>query len=145
MKEILHQWMFKSGTFQSQPEHVALYKALEASMDRDNRDEFFESTAKSHKRHRDDQDPPPPPPDSDQGKKKRYDSNPSGSKQPPAPQSLAWKTSDTRKSPSRSSKQKFVTLSKQLVKEVPIPDDANILDSEDTDTAHLPKIKTRPD
>ncbi|GJU19079.1 hypothetical protein Tco_1147045 [Tanacetum coccineum] len=35
-------------------------------MDRNNRDEFFEATAKSHKRHHDDQDPPPPPPDSDQ-------------------------------------------------------------------------------
>ncbi|GKD92151.1 hypothetical protein Tco_1371988 [Tanacetum coccineum] len=138
MKEILHQQMFESGsykslpehvalyealnssssstpgTYQSQPEHVALYEALEASMNRNNRDEFLESTAKSR------------------------------SKQPPAPQSSAWKTSDTRKSPSSSSKQKSVPLSKQLVKEVPIPDDANISDSEDTDIAHLPKIKTRP-
>ncbi|GKB89947.1 hypothetical protein Tco_0962219 [Tanacetum coccineum] len=65
MKEILHQQMFESGSYQSQPEHVALYKALEASMDRDNRDELFKETTKSRKRSRDDQDPPPPPPDSD--------------------------------------------------------------------------------
>ncbi|GKF09933.1 hypothetical protein Tco_0044157, partial [Tanacetum coccineum] len=35
MKEILHQRMLESGTYQLQPEHVALYEALEASMDRD--------------------------------------------------------------------------------------------------------------
>ncbi|GKD11118.1 hypothetical protein Tco_1190803 [Tanacetum coccineum] len=64
-------------------------------MDRNNRDEFFEATAKSHKRHHDDQDPPPPPPDSDQN--------------------------------------------------VPIPDDVNISDSEDTSTVHLPSIKTKAD
>ncbi|GJV86157.1 hypothetical protein Tco_1526055, partial [Tanacetum coccineum] len=31
------------------------------------------------------------------------------------------------------------------VDDVPIPDDVNISDSEYTDTAHLPKIKSRPD
>ncbi|GJU47060.1 hypothetical protein Tco_1204326 [Tanacetum coccineum] len=34
MKEILHQRMFESGTYKSLPEHVALYEALEASMER---------------------------------------------------------------------------------------------------------------
>ncbi|GJS95028.1 hypothetical protein Tco_0801996 [Tanacetum coccineum] len=90
MKEILHDRMFESGTYRSQSEHVALYEALEASMERDNRDEF-----------------------------------------------LAKKDN--------SSKQKSIPHSEQLVKEVPIVDDANISDSEDTDTAHFPKIKTRPD
>nr|GEU89158.1 integrase, catalytic region, zinc finger, CCHC-type, peptidase aspartic, catalytic [Tanacetum cinerariifolium] len=32
MKEILHQCMFETGTYKSLPEHVALYKALEASI-----------------------------------------------------------------------------------------------------------------
>ncbi|GKA40854.1 hypothetical protein Tco_0733447 [Tanacetum coccineum] len=59
MKEILHQRMLESGTYQLQPEHVALYEALEASMDRDNRDELFKATTKSRKTRRDDQDPPP--------------------------------------------------------------------------------------
>ncbi|GJT51111.1 hypothetical protein Tco_0977268 [Tanacetum coccineum] len=59
------------------PEHAALYDALEASMDRENREEFIETTAKSRKRRRDDQDPPPPPlKDSDQSKNKRHDSDP---------------------------------------------------------------------
>ncbi|GKD96483.1 hypothetical protein Tco_1380380 [Tanacetum coccineum] len=59
--------------------------------------------------------------------------------------SSTWKTSDTREAPSSSSKQKFIPYSEQPVEDVPIPDDMNISDSEDTDTAHLPKIKTKPD
>nr|GEZ88956.1 hypothetical protein [Tanacetum cinerariifolium] len=80
----------------SQPKHVSLYEALEASMDRDNRDEFIEASAKSCKRHHDDQDPPPPLPDSDQGKKKRHDSNASISHQPQAQMPSALKTTNTR-------------------------------------------------
>ncbi|GJW26822.1 hypothetical protein Tco_0040633 [Tanacetum coccineum] len=87
MKEILHQRMFETGTYKSLPEHVALYEALEASIERANRDEFFAEKDKSCKRRRDDQDPPPPPPDSDLNKNKRHDSDASGSSQPPAPQS----------------------------------------------------------
>nr|GEX06770.1 hypothetical protein [Tanacetum cinerariifolium] len=75
MKEILRDRMFESGSYRSQPEHATLYEALEESMDRENRDEFVEETAKSCKRRRDDQDPhPPPSKDLDQNKKKRHDS-----------------------------------------------------------------------
>ncbi|GJX69871.1 hypothetical protein Tco_0307042 [Tanacetum coccineum] len=41
MKEMLHQRMFESGLYKSHPEHVALYEALEASMERTQRDEFL--------------------------------------------------------------------------------------------------------
>ncbi|GJS05054.1 hypothetical protein Tco_0321562 [Tanacetum coccineum] len=76
MNDILRDRMFKSGSYRSQPEHIALYEALEASMDLENRDEFVQETAKSRKRRRDNQDPPlPPSKDSDQNKKKRYDSD----------------------------------------------------------------------
>ncbi|GJT67456.1 hypothetical protein Tco_1018936, partial [Tanacetum coccineum] len=130
----------------SQPEQASLYDALEVSMDRENREEFIEATAKSRKRRRDDQDPPPPPPkDSDQNKKKRHDSDASASKQPPVQNPSAWKTYDIREAPSNSSKQKTAPQSEQLVDDVPIPDDMHILDSEDTGVAHLLKIKTRPD
>ncbi|GKD84263.1 hypothetical protein Tco_1351102, partial [Tanacetum coccineum] len=47
MKEILRDHMFESGSYRSQPEHAALYEALEASMDRENREEFIEALAKS--------------------------------------------------------------------------------------------------
>nr|GEV86716.1 hypothetical protein [Tanacetum cinerariifolium] len=67
MKEILHDQMFKSGSYKSHPEHKAFYKDLEAFVDRDNREEFLKTISKSRKRHRDDQNPPPPPPkDTDQ-------------------------------------------------------------------------------
>ncbi|GKD09973.1 hypothetical protein Tco_1189658, partial [Tanacetum coccineum] len=95
MKEILHQWMFESGTYKSLPEHVALYEALEASMERANRDEFF--------------------------------------------------VEKDKEAPSSSSRQKSAPHSNQPIKDVPIPDNVNVSDSEDTDTAHLPKIKTRLD
>nr|GFA04655.1 hypothetical protein [Tanacetum cinerariifolium] len=45
-------------------------------------------------------------------------------------------------SPTR--RKKSVPHSEQPVEEVPILDDVNILDSKDTDTTHLPKIRTRP-
>ncbi|GJU23870.1 retrovirus-related pol polyprotein from transposon TNT 1-94 [Tanacetum coccineum] len=115
MKEILHQRMFESGTYKSLPEHVALYEALEASIERANRDGFFAEKDKSRKRCRDDQDPSPPSLDSD------------------------------LKAPSSSSRQKSAPHFEQLVEDVPIPDDVNVSDSEYTDTAHLPKLKTRPD
>ncbi|GJW00638.1 retrovirus-related pol polyprotein from transposon TNT 1-94 [Tanacetum coccineum] len=145
MKEILHDQMFKNGTYQSLPEHVALYEALEASMERDNRDEFLAEKDKSQKRCRDKQDPPPPPPDSNLSKNKRHDSDASGSKQPLAPQPSSWKTSDTREVPSSFSKQKLVPQYEQPVEDVPIPDDVNILDSEDTGTVHLPSIMINTD
>ncbi|GJU58100.1 retrovirus-related pol polyprotein from transposon TNT 1-94 [Tanacetum coccineum] len=59
----------------SQPEHVALYKALEASMERDNMDEFLVEKDKLCKRCRDDEDPPPPTKESEQSKKKKRDSD----------------------------------------------------------------------
>nr|GEW88403.1 histone deacetylase 14 [Tanacetum cinerariifolium] len=104
MKEIHHQQMFKSGIYQLQPKHVAIYEALEASMERNNRDEFLAEKEKSGKRRRDDQDPPPSPPNSNQRKKTRYNSNASACHQPQAQMPSAWKTTDTRDVPSSTSK-----------------------------------------
>ncbi|GKA53698.1 retrovirus-related pol polyprotein from transposon TNT 1-94 [Tanacetum coccineum] len=104
---------------------------------------FLAKKDKSCKQHRDDQDPLPPLPDSDLSKKKRHDSGASGSSQPLAPQSSAWKKSDTKDTPSSSSKQQSSHYSEQPVEDIPMPDTANISDSEDTDSAHLPKIKPR--
>ncbi|GJY16324.1 hypothetical protein Tco_0386746 [Tanacetum coccineum] len=102
--------MFENGSYRSHPE------ALEASMDRENREEFNEEIAKSRKRHRYNQDPPLPP----------------------------TKDSD-RKALSGSSKKKPASPSEQPIDDVRIPDDVHLSDLEDTGAAHLPKIKTRPD
>nr|GEV64068.1 hypothetical protein [Tanacetum cinerariifolium] len=45
MKEILRDRMFENGSYRSQPEHAALYEALEASMDCENEEEFIEKMA----------------------------------------------------------------------------------------------------
>ncbi|GKA43023.1 hypothetical protein Tco_0735683 [Tanacetum coccineum] len=107
MKEMLHQRMFKSGTYKSLPEHIALYEALEASMARAQRDEFLAEKDKLRNRCRDNQDPLPPPPDSDLSKRRLHGTGTS-------------------------------------VKDIPIPDSANISDSEETGSAHLPHVKPRP-
>ncbi|GJU61972.1 hypothetical protein Tco_1243807 [Tanacetum coccineum] len=61
------------------------------------------------------------------------------------PQSSVWKTSDTREAPSSSSKQQFGPYFEKPVEYVPMPDTAHISDSEDTDYAHVLKIKPRPE
>ncbi|GJU61833.1 hypothetical protein Tco_1243668, partial [Tanacetum coccineum] len=144
MKEMLHQRMFETGSYKSLPEHIALYEALEASMERAQRDEFLAEKDRSRKRCRDDQDPPPPP-DSDLSKRRRHDTGAFGSSQPQSPQLSAWKKSGTRDAPSSSSKQQSGPHVEQPVKDIPIPDSANISDLEDTDSAHLLKIKQRPE
>nr|GEX56347.1 hypothetical protein [Tanacetum cinerariifolium] len=112
---------------------------------RDRPHKINQTTNESRKRRRDDQDPLPPPPDSDPSKKSRHDSNALGSSQTTAPQSSAWKTSDTRESPSSSSKQQSGAYSEQPVKDVPMPDTTLMSDSEDIDSAYLLKIKPRPE
>ncbi|GJR94684.1 hypothetical protein Tco_0266858 [Tanacetum coccineum] len=105
--------MFETGSYKSLLGHVALYKALEAFMERAQRGEFLDEKDKSYKRRRDDQDPLPPPPDSDLN------------------------------APSSSSKQQFGPHAEQPVEDIPTPDSANISNSQDTDSVHLPKIKQR--
>ncbi|GJZ57049.1 hypothetical protein Tco_0612543 [Tanacetum coccineum] len=146
MKEILHDQIFKSGSYKSHPNHRSLYEALEVSMDSDNKEEFVEAKDRYHKRSRNDKDPTPPPPkDLDQSKKKRHDYYASAPKQPTVQTSSAWKTSNTREAPSSSSKQKSATQYTHPVDDIPTPDDVHLSDSQDTGAAHLPKIKTRQD
>ncbi|GKD94378.1 hypothetical protein Tco_1374215, partial [Tanacetum coccineum] len=78
-------------------------------------------------------------------KQARHDSGTSGSSHPPAPQSSAWKSTATRDAPSSSSKQQSGPHSEQPDEDIPIPDTANISDLDDTDSAHLPKTKPRPE
>nr|GEY96825.1 hypothetical protein [Tanacetum cinerariifolium] len=82
--------MFETGTYKSLPEHVALYEALEASVERPNRDEFLIEMDNSFK-------------------------------------------------------QQSGPHAEQPVEDIPMPDTANISDLEDTDSAHLQKIKQRPE
>nr|GEV37492.1 hypothetical protein [Tanacetum cinerariifolium] len=111
-KEMLHQRMFESGSYKSIPEHIALYEALEASIERAQRDD----------------------------KRRRHDTDAFGSSLPQAPQSSAWKKSDTQDAPSSSSKQQSNPHAKQPIEDITIPNFANISNSEDTDYAHIQRL-----
>nr|GEU54546.1 hypothetical protein [Tanacetum cinerariifolium] len=145
MKEMLHQRMFKNGSYKLVLEHIALYEALKENMEWAQRDEFLAEKDKSCKRRRDDQDPPPPPSETDLCKWRRHVTGTFGSSQRQASQSSAWKNSNTRDAPLSSSKQQFNPHVEQLVEDLPMPETANIPDSEDTDTSYLPKTKQKPE
>nr|GEW89324.1 integrase, catalytic region, zinc finger, CCHC-type, peptidase aspartic, catalytic [Tanacetum cinerariifolium] len=136
IKEILYQLMFETGTYKSLPKHVPLYEALEASIERANKDELLTKMDNSRKRRCDGQDPPPSLPDLDLSKRRRHDANASGLSQPQAPQSSAWKKYDTRDGTPSSSKQQSGPHAEQPVKDLPMLETANISDSEDIDSAH---------
>nr|GEV54684.1 Gag-Pol polyprotein [Tanacetum cinerariifolium] len=114
MKEMLHQRMFESSFHKTVHEHIALYEALEASMEWVQKDELLTEKAKSRKRRRYDQDPPPP-------------------------LDLDLKVRHSR----CSSKQQFDPHVEQPVEDIPIPNYANISDLEDTESAYLLKTKQR--
>nr|GEX06830.1 hypothetical protein [Tanacetum cinerariifolium] len=86
-------------------------------------DEILAEKDKSRKRRCDDQDHPPPPPDLD----------------------LTWKKFDTQEAHPSSSKQQSDPHAEKPVEDMPMPDTANISDSEDTDSAYLLEIKQRPE
>nr|GEV39701.1 putative ribonuclease H-like domain-containing protein [Tanacetum cinerariifolium] len=88
-------------------------------------------------------DPPPPLPDSDLGKRRRHDTGTSGSSQSQAPQSSAWKKTDTRDAPPSFSKQQSDPHDEQPRPEwlKPILDDERPVTSESAlviPTSHIP-------
>ncbi|GKB75129.1 hypothetical protein Tco_0936541 [Tanacetum coccineum] len=176
MKQMLHQRMFESGSYKEHPEYAELYDALEKSMSRDNMDALHEELSKKRKRRYDEQDPPsspndddqdsppPPPRDSYQSKKRRYDSDASGStqppskdseqstkkkldsdasaaQQPPAHTSFAWKITDTKDAPSSSLMHMSEPQSEQFYNDTPTPDDMRVSDPEDVENAHILKVQ----
>ncbi|GJZ91822.1 hypothetical protein Tco_0663887 [Tanacetum coccineum] len=70
MKEILHNRMWESKSYQTHEDHMTLYEALEKSMARDNRDQLLSDFAEAMKKNKKRQgspktpscSPPPPPP-----------------------------------------------------------------------------------
>nr|GEW81264.1 putative ribonuclease H-like domain-containing protein [Tanacetum cinerariifolium] len=103
MKEILYQRIFKSGSYKSLPEHVALYEALEGPMERAQKDKFRSS------------------------KRRRHDTGAPGSSQPQAPQSSAKKKSDTRDAPLKDTDFAYLPKFKQRPNRLKlIPDDERL-------------------
>ncbi|GJW83902.1 hypothetical protein Tco_0157047 [Tanacetum coccineum] len=87
----------------------------------------------------------PPTKDDEQSLKKPRESDASASKQHPALSSTGWQITDTRdvvvvSSMHRSDPES--EHSEQSLDDIPMQDDRHVLDMEDTDNAHIPKVST---
>ncbi|GJY09042.1 hypothetical protein Tco_0377227, partial [Tanacetum coccineum] len=87
---------------------------------------------------------PPPPKDSEQSTKKKKDSDTSASRQHSAQTSSARKITNTRDTPSGSSKQQSDSQFDQPTNDIPTSDEEHDSDLDDTDNAYVPKISSRP-
>ncbi|GJW68804.1 hypothetical protein Tco_0123228 [Tanacetum coccineum] len=107
MKEILHNQMWESKSYQTHEDHMSLYEALEKSMARDNRDHLLSDLAEARKKKKKRQGspkmpsnspphpPPPPPPAGPSGTSGA--SGASGSSNTAAlAEYTAWTMTDTR-------------------------------------------------
>ncbi|GKA54899.1 hypothetical protein Tco_0753848, partial [Tanacetum coccineum] len=85
----------------------------------------------------------PPTKDDDQSSKKPRESDASATKQHPALTSTGWQITDTRDAGADSSMHKSdpeSEHSKQSSDDIPMQDEGNDSDMEDTDNAHIPKM-----
>ncbi|GJW86700.1 hypothetical protein Tco_0162040 [Tanacetum coccineum] len=87
----------------------------------------------------------PPPKDADQSSKKPRKSDASASKQHPALTSTGWQITDTRDAGIDSLMHRSdpeSEHSEQSLDDIPMNDEGNDSDMEDTDNAHIPKVST---
>ncbi|GKF05455.1 hypothetical protein Tco_0036123, partial [Tanacetum coccineum] len=111
MKEILHNRMWESKSYQTHEDHMTLYEVLEKSMARDNRDQLLSDLAKAKrkkkKRRGSPKTPPgspphPPPPPPPPGAQSTSTAAPSSLKTATSAEYTAWMMTDTRLKPSVS-------------------------------------------
>ncbi|GKA81259.1 hypothetical protein Tco_0787951 [Tanacetum coccineum] len=130
MKEILHNRMWESKSYQTHEDHMTLYEALEKSMDRDNRDQLLSDLAEARKKAgpsgtsgasgasgSSQSPPPPPPPSNNQGGQSTSTAALSSLKTATSAEYTAWTMTDTRLKP-------FVS---------PIPEELHMDDNTTTD------------
>ncbi|GJW67314.1 hypothetical protein Tco_0121738 [Tanacetum coccineum] len=87
----------------------------------------------------------PPPKDDDQSSMKPRESDASSTKQHPALTSTGWQITDTRDAGADSSMHKSdpeSEHSEQSSDDIPMQDEGNNSDMEDTDNVHIPKVST---
>ncbi|GJT92442.1 putative reverse transcriptase domain-containing protein [Tanacetum coccineum] len=87
----------------------------------------------------------PPPKDDDQSSKKPRESGASATKQHPALTSTGWQITDTRDAGADYSMHRSdpeSEHSEQSSDDIPMKDEGNDSDMEDTDNAHIPKVST---
>ncbi|GKA75160.1 hypothetical protein Tco_0781538, partial [Tanacetum coccineum] len=136
MKEILHNRMWESKSYQTYEDHMMLYEALEKSMARDNRDQLLSDLAEVRKKKKKRQGtpktppgssqslppPPPPPPSNNKGGQSSSTAATSSSKTAASAEYMAWTTTDIRIKPSVS----------------PIPEELHMDDDTTTELVEAP-------
>ncbi|GKF98095.1 hypothetical protein Tco_0296878, partial [Tanacetum coccineum] len=84
----------------------------------------------------------PPPKDDDQSSKKPRESDASASKQHPALTLTGWQITNTRDAGVDSSMHRSDPDSEQSSDDIPMQNEGNDSDMEDTENAHIPKVST---
>ncbi|GJX60063.1 hypothetical protein Tco_0291453 [Tanacetum coccineum] len=149
MKEILHNRMWESKSYQAHEDHMTLYEALEKSMARDNRDQTMSDLVEAKRKRKtsgasgasgsSQSQPPPPPPSNNQGGQSTSTAAPSSSKTAASAEYAAWTMTDTRLKPSAS----------PIPEELHMDDDttadeqAYSLSGEDVGRDHIPTVNLR--
>ncbi|GJR68810.1 hypothetical protein Tco_0014875 [Tanacetum coccineum] len=151
MKEILHNRMWESKSYQAHEDHLTLYEALEKSMARDNRDQLLSDLAEARKKKKKRQGlpktpsgspsypPPPLPPPAGPSGTSGASGASSSSKMAASVEYTAWTMTDTRIKP----------LISPIPKELHMGDDttadeqAYSSSGEDVRRDHIPNVNLR--
>ncbi|GJV72157.1 hypothetical protein Tco_1492152 [Tanacetum coccineum] len=150
MKEILHNRMWESKSYQTHEDHMTLYEALEKSMARDNRDQLLsdlaEARKKKKKRHGSPKTPsgspphpPPPPPPAGPSGTSRASGAFGSSKMAASAEYTAWTMTDTRFKPSISP----IPEELHMGDDTTIDEQAYSTSGEDVGCDHIPTVNLR--
>ncbi|GJR64047.1 hypothetical protein Tco_0010112 [Tanacetum coccineum] len=145
-KGALFNIMHKNKSANRNPANYRLYQALMKALieDENAMDKEVADKGESTKRRRHDSSASgsaqPPSKDSKQSTKNKLDSNAFAVQQPLAHTSSAWQIIDTRDTPPGPSMQRSDHQSEQSSDDNLITDEGHVLDPEDTDNAHIPKV-----
>ncbi|GKC36590.1 hypothetical protein Tco_1048974, partial [Tanacetum coccineum] len=153
MKEILHNRMWESKSYQTHEDHMKLYEALEKSMAGDNRDQLLSDLAEARKKKKKRQGltktpsgsppyppPPPPPPTGPSGTSGAFGTDaPSSSKTAASAAYTAWTMTDTRIKPSISPIPEELHMGDDTTADEP----AYSSSGEDVGRDHIPTVNLR--
>nr|GEY68969.1 histone deacetylase 14 [Tanacetum cinerariifolium] len=144
MKEILHQRMWESESYNSHEDHMHLFEALEKSINRDHFEELAHDLAEARKKKKKSREstktpprspshqPPPPPPPAGSA-------TPSPSKTAASAEYQAWTTTDIRLGPSIS----LTSADLEMDEDMAPDEQAQSSNDEDIGSVHIPTVNLR--
>nr|GEZ86102.1 hypothetical protein [Tanacetum cinerariifolium]GEZ88846.1 hypothetical protein [Tanacetum cinerariifolium] len=143
MKEILHQRMWETNSYEAHKDHMMLYEALEKSINRDHTDELLKDLAEARRKKKKRRDSPKMPPGSPphQPPPPSPPAAPSSSKTAALAEYTAWTTTDTRLRPSVSSIPEDLHMDDDMALDAQV----HSSDDEDIGNAHIPKVNLQED